>query len=181
MSEFVNYNKRSIDLPPGCKNLFDVLQPIKAGPKPRDRQPRTFEKGTLASIPKHIGDLLKKTDQAVLLIYDARGRVAFYMTPLAGNILASIRFLDDPARETRVRKLFGPYGLDAPTQTETAPQFPEAPVWTRFTIQPFPSSTRRLIEIATAVFRDVCNATDKTPLHFRHYSISNATLAAEPV
>jgi len=172
MSEFVNYNKRSIDLPPGCKNLIDVLQPNKTGAKPqRGVSMGGGETATIASIPKHIGNFLKRSNQAVLVICDTREEVAFYMTPLAGNIFASIRFLDDPPREARVRKLFGPYGLDAPAHTETAPQFSEAPVWTMFRIQPFPSNTRRLIEISTAVFRDVCKATDETPLHFRHYSI----------
>ena len=169
MSDFVNYNKRSINLPPGCKDLIDVLPPNKAGAKRRDRQPPTFETGALTSIPKHIGDFLKRSGQAVLRIYDTREQVGFAVTSLAGSMFASICFLDDPAREARVRELFGPYGLDAPTQTETAPQFPEAPVWTTFRIQPFPSNTRRLIEIATAVFRDVCNGTHETPLHFQYY------------
>ena len=167
MSDFVNYNKRSITLPPGCKDLIDVLPPNKAGAKPRDRQPPTFETETLASIPKHIGNFLKRSSQTALLICDAHEEAGFELMRLAGNIVASIRFLDDPAREARVRKLFAHYGLDAPAQTETTPQFPEAlqfpgaPVWTMFTIQPFPSDTPRLIEIATAVFRDVCDATDE--------------------
>lgn len=161
MSDFVNYNKRSINLPPGCKNLIDVLRPNKAGAKPRDRQPPTFETETLASIPKHIGNFLKRSSQTALLICDTHERVGFDLTRLSGNIIATIRFLDDPAREARVRKLFAHYGLDVPAQTETTPQFPEAPVWTMFTIQPFPSDTPRLIEIATAVFRDLCDATDE--------------------
>ena len=49
MNEFVNYGKRSITLPEGCKDLIDVLRLAKPTSGPGAPEP-----GSLADVEAHI-------------------------------------------------------------------------------------------------------------------------------
>src|SRR4030095_12787454 len=71
MSDFVNYDKRDINLPPGCKNLIDVLQPMVPPPGLKPRRGLTMgggETATISSIPKYINNFLNQSNQDLLLI-----------------------------------------------------------------------------------------------------------------
>ena len=172
MSDFVNYNKRSINLPPGCKDLIDIVRPMKARSKhSRDVAMFSGETGTLSAVSRHTKKFLKGGQG--LLIHTTDEKLGFALTRLMrGTITASVDFPEDAAREAQVKAMFTRYGLDVPRATEMPAQFvPEVAVWTRFPIKPFPSDTPRLVEIATAVFRELCHVTGETPLHFRHFAM----------
>lgn len=177
MSEFVNYNKRSINLPPGCKDLIDVLRPAKASKTPAIPVPGVsmseVETGTLSSIRKHIEKFLQSR-QMLLVIYTADEQVAFDLErfPPSEPISASMDFVESPVRYESIKTLFARFDLELAPSTPNPPTFiPGAPVWVTIAIHPFPSNTPRLVEVATAVFRELCSATDDTPLHFRHYNV----------
>ena len=175
MSEFVNYNKRSVKLPPGCKDLIDVLRPKAARQDLKPCPELTVggdEIAAVSSIPKHINNFLKRSTQSILLIGTPNDHVGFELRRLIpGEICASIHFRDDPTLATRARELLARYELDAPVPTEIPAQFfvPGATTWDIFPIRPFPSSTAPLIEIATAAFRELSNVTEESRLHFQYY------------
>jgi len=131
------------------------------------------ETATVSRIPKYINNFLKRSTQALLLICTPDEHVGFDLRRLIpGEICASVSFIDDPTHAARARELFSRYELNVPAPIETPAQFvPGAPTWEIFPIRPFPSDTVRLIEIATAVFRELCNVTEKTSLHFRYCSV----------
>jgi hypothetical protein len=175
MSDFVNYNKRSIDLPPGCKDLIDVLRPkmSKAAAIPAPGATMSDdETGTILSISEYIETFLKNP-QTLLMIYKPDEKVSFGITRWADDpISACVEFAENPLRDEHVREFFARHGLEAPVRTATPPEFVlQAPGWVTFPIRLFPSDTRRLIEIATAFFCELCDATEETPLHFRYFNL----------
>jgi len=176
MSDFVNYDKRDINLPPGCKNLIDVLQPMVPPPGLKPRRGLTMgggETATISSIPKYINNFLNQSNQDLLLIRTPNEKVGFELRRLVPEkIWASVSFIDGPPHAARARELFARYELDVPPLTETPAQFvPGAPVWEVLSIHPFPPNTACLIEIATAVFRELSNATENTQLDFHYYRV----------
>jgi hypothetical protein len=172
MSEFVNYNKRSINLPPGCKDLIDVLPPKAFAEATRPLGVTMFdvETATISSIQKYIEKFLQSR-QMLLLIYTPDEQVSFGLTRFPDNpITASVDFVENPVRYESLRRLFAGCGLQIPTSTPTPPEFISgAPVWANYEIHPFSSDTARLVEIATAIFRELCGAAD-TPLQFLSFS-----------
>ena len=56
MNEFVNMGKRSIELPAGCKDLIDVLQPAKR--HALAKLTISLAEGGLADLAKHLANLL---------------------------------------------------------------------------------------------------------------------------
>ncbi len=57
MNEFVNMGKRSIELPAGCKDLIDVLQPAKR--LPLGELTVTLAQGGLAELAEHLANKTK--------------------------------------------------------------------------------------------------------------------------
>ena len=164
-----NLKKRSYLLPPGCKDLIDVLQPMKVSQASKSPTVSN-EAGKISDISKHIHRFLKSG--RALLIHASDENFGFALVRFQPKVVsASVDFPEDAAREARVRAWFTRHGLDAPKVTEIPLQFPEAPVCINFPVKPFPSSTRRLIAIATSVFPELCNATHETTLRFCHYSV----------
>jgi hypothetical protein len=88
MADFVNYNKRSVTLPPGCKNLIDVLRsrPDKQFQKFAERLKRarvTHDEsvmGKVSDVPKYVG-----------MVFASRGLVCVLEIGLPGKGLAACR------------------------------------------------------------------------------------------
>jgi hypothetical protein len=81
MSEFVNYRKRGITLPKGCKNLFDVLQShglpklasgVQTGAIPADEEPVVTRgesvTGKLSDIGKYVAMVFESRARSFLLM-----------------------------------------------------------------------------------------------------------------
>ncbi len=58
MNEFVNMGKRSIELPAGCKDLIDVLQPAKR--HALAKLTISLAEGGLADLAKHLANRLEQ-------------------------------------------------------------------------------------------------------------------------
>jgi hypothetical protein len=161
-----NLKKRSYLLPPGCKDLIDVLQPMKA--RRETSGSLSNEAGTISEIPKHIQRFVKS---GRVLLIQTDEEVGFSLMRLLPEVIsASIDFAEDAAREALVTSWCTRSGLDAPKKTERSVQFPEATVWIRFPVKPLPSNTRHLSELVISGFREVWNAGDETTLRFWHYN-----------
>src|SRR5947207_13581446 len=76
MSQFVNYKKRSVALPPGCKDLIDLLRPAGAhkadGTIPRDDRPSVARgesvTGKLSEIGKYVAMVFHASAEVILLL-----------------------------------------------------------------------------------------------------------------
>jgi hypothetical protein len=139
-----NPKKRSYLLPPGCKDLIDVLRPMKSSRRSKSCQgaPISNEAGTISDISKHIQKFQK--GGTVLLICTPDEKVGFALMRLLPDVIsASVDFPEDATREPLARAWFARQGLDAPKVIEIPLQFPEAPVCIRFPVKPLPSNARR--------------------------------------
>jgi hypothetical protein len=71
MSDFVNYTKRSVELPPGCKDLIDVLRvlaPSNLAPSQLPWQPPNAVTKVLISEPILVGQLAPLLGQKPITI-----------------------------------------------------------------------------------------------------------------
>lgn len=88
MSGFVNYNKRDVQLPTGCKDLIDVLNLQGAKPAPEIGFQASVVStpnfsGELSDIPRHVARLLssRKVPNALFLVTENHSGVwVFYST-----------------------------------------------------------------------------------------------------
>lgn len=89
MADFVNYNKRSIDLPPGCKDLIDVLRGRAPGQEEASRTipSRAFTSEQLSSFKierdEKVSGPLSALGERVLSLYQCGegGAVLLIETP----------------------------------------------------------------------------------------------------
>ena len=88
MSDFVNYHNRSISLPPGCKDLMDVLRPHGLGVEWLRQRLGTnlseaftrggMVKGALSNTEKHVQRAVTSAALTFMLdITSADGRLTF--------------------------------------------------------------------------------------------------------
>jgi len=185
MSEFVNYKKRSITLPPGCKNLIDVLQrPRNAKAHDiiaQDELPAVMrgESGTLklSEIGQYVAMPFQTHARAFILMLslpDERLTVDF--TEMDGELMAaSATFEENAHREVLMREFFSDHDLQVPGDDWTPAQFvPGVPVQFIYRILPLPSDTATASKLATELFRHVCGLSDESQLIFRYYEIAKA-------
>src|SRR5690349_4819441 len=98
MSQFVNYNKRSVKLPPGCKELSDLFKPkslrkthgsLLGAQQPLAPHEQTFF-GTLASIEEHIAQVFRSRAQACAMIITPSGKqLTLHIYRVAGVMVAA--------------------------------------------------------------------------------------------
>src|SRR4051812_38710247 len=86
MSDFINYNKRSVTLPEGCKDLIDVLRshplrvlfsnadagPIPPGARATLTRGETFE-GRVSDVDKYVGKVFESRGLSCMLILTPPG------------------------------------------------------------------------------------------------------------
>jgi hypothetical protein len=111
MSDFVDYNKRSVTLPPGCKDLIDVLRPhgldVTRGGK---------VEGRLSDIEKHVHRAITSTARSfTLVITPADGRLTFKLLRVSKEALrASIDVETKTPHEAAVRQFLANHHLQQP-------------------------------------------------------------------
>ena len=115
MNEFVNMGKRSIELPAGCKDLIDVLQPAKR--HALDNLTISLAEGGLADLAKHLANLLeqgKKTKNLGITWHELN----YLHLVNEGLFLTALLVVhDNTHREQAVRAVFAVAGL-APIRDE---------------------------------------------------------------
>jgi hypothetical protein len=185
MSQFVNYKKRSVTLPPGCKNLIDLLRPrglskLHGTISPEERPTVTRGEtvaGKLSEIQKYVGMMFESHAQAfTVMVSLSDERLTVDFARMTGEMmLASVVFEEDAERERLMRDFFARHGLQAPRDRGRPEQFhPDLPVQLIYRISPLPSDARLLSMLTTDLFHDVCGLSDDSELMFRYYEIANA-------
>ncbi len=109
MNKFVNFGKRSIDLPVGCKDLADVLLRAKERPAP---SLTTCSVEGLAGLTRHLNNLTEtgaKTENLAISWHDDPNHV--HLTNEQGIINAIIVIHDNTQLEQAVREVFEEAGL----------------------------------------------------------------------
>jgi hypothetical protein len=192
MSKFVNYKKRSVTLPTGCKNLIDVLQPHglpklvskthTGGPAiPSDARP-TVTRG------ESFFGVLSEINKYVTMVFDSRARSFILMvTPSDeqftvdvdrmqdGTMAASVVVQTGTEQERAVRSFFTHRGLPVPEDSEMPPMFvPGVPVQITYYISPVPSEASVLSQFVLDLLRVALGLTDESQLCFRYYEIRDA-------
>ncbi len=115
MSKFVNYSKRGVTLPAGCKNLADMMNPRPplCPPVPRFTplagEPRTIHRasGTLSVVLQRVEQLFASRTARVTLAVGTLGQQAsFGLCGVASDqVLATVWVSDDLEHARRIQDL----------------------------------------------------------------------------
>src|SRR5512146_2062254 len=106
MNEFVNFGKRSVDLPAGCKDLIDVLRSAKRHPIQT-----TCSVQGLANVARHLPSLLESTAKSKNLVITWHEMNYVHLVNEEGALSALTVIHENTHRERAVRDVFGAAGL----------------------------------------------------------------------
>lgn len=121
MADFVNYNKRSIDLPPGCKDMIDVLRVQEEARDETQAKPSTSFKakrreqasGPLSAIEEYVQKLYKCGDEnAVLWIETPDSRLSAGFLKREKSIIAWVNFQKESKDKQIVRDFLSNRGMN---------------------------------------------------------------------
>ncbi|HEU0011673.1 MAG TPA: hypothetical protein VFT34_17790 [Verrucomicrobiae bacterium] len=183
MSQFVNYTKRSFKLPPGCKDLIDILEPSRRRTKadlpsgcveiPQIKQDH-FHTSGLAQIGRYVSMLLDSSaevfmlmvtyrdDQNPMLLYRSKSECTVAIALLATN----------RDREQAIRAFFDERGIQ-PLQDYP---FSDAgtPDAARDLIYRLPFDASHTTSLTTDLLRVVYGLSDVAGLDFTYYEMGRA-------
>lgn len=175
MSPFVNYRKRSVNLPPGCKDLIDVLQPGRT----TSRQLNTPEQPVVTH-GRHVTDSLSEIHHYVALVVGATSDFFTLMISTVDEGLtllvyrqagARLRVLmlisDGLEQEQRIREFFRCSRL-TPLQEYSFAGFSPGEA-ARSVVYPLPSPAPEASRLTMELLRTACGLTDQSLLRFRTY------------
>jgi hypothetical protein len=108
MSDFVNFGKRSVELPAGCKDLIDVLQKAKRHPVAK-LTARSAE--GLADVAKHLASLLEPGAKSKNLVITWTEMNFVHLMNEEGALSAVTVVHEITHREQAVRGVFASAGL----------------------------------------------------------------------
>jgi hypothetical protein len=188
VSEFVNYNKRGITLPAGCKDLAEVLRRkalrkthwvVPAGKliaQVTTKSEKNFS-GTLGAIRLHVAKVYLSRAQLVgLSISPPDDSYSVEVFRMDGQELAAcMTFGNDRERERTVRAFCAAHSLHVPRETSLPDtSSPDPPFEFSYLISPMPSEHQMLSKIATDFFLEICQVNEKSLLKFCYFEITIA-------
>jgi hypothetical protein len=192
MSKFVNYKKRSVALPPGCKDLIDVLQShknsklltgIDTSAVPPDQQIAVTRDesaaGRLADIEKYLSMVFDSRAWAFMLTISLSGEqftLEVDRAPdVASVVMASVVVQSNSDQEKAVRSFFARRGLHLPDDWGVPPQFvPDVPWQITYEIAPCPSHAAQLSKLLVDLSREALGLNDESQLCFQLHEITKA-------
>ncbi len=163
MSDFINYNKRSVTLPFGCKDLAELLA-RKSQPGDTNRK---CEK--LSAVGEYISRAWESSAEGVVLCIAPGRRVdpgqdaelCFTLRRLPGTgLTANVQVRMGSENETALRLFLERHSYSQPDTSSPVHFNPNLPIEVIWNISPFPSQAKELTALATTVFRQVCRLTD---------------------
>ena len=190
MAKFVNYKKRGIALPKGCKDLIDLLEPGKreklkelVGPTPVMRETRN---DSFTSNLSDIANPIRAVIESHACIAGLRLATMGVTAPdqnLALDIgrmpsetpTASLTFTESLASKKRMKEIFQNLGLRLPVASDPAAMFlKDQRIELIYEIQPLPGEARALSDLATEIFVGFCRLVPSSQLrgHFCEYTIT---------
>ena len=181
MSKFVNYKKRSFTLPPGCKNLSDVLAPsrqqtkgtiVSCGfPRVEIKEDRVPSAG-LAQVERYVSIVIASRAELFTLSVAAHGfqfPVTLYRSRIE-QMFAIVLVLKEAHQERAVRTYFEQQGLDA-IYDQSDVDTPDA---TRCLAFPLPVDVARATSVTIELLRRVYGLSEEAGLDFRYYEMEKA-------
>lgn len=117
MSQFVNFNKRAFTLPPGCKDLIDLLAPPRKRVRPKGGsqslpppkvQNERFPSAGLGQLDRFVGMLLNSPAEGFVISISAKGLrfpVSLYRSN-AERVTAILLVTSDVPESEAVRDFF---------------------------------------------------------------------------
>jgi hypothetical protein len=176
--------KRDYLLPPGCKDLIDVLQ--LRGRGDRDfvgaHSKFTFshggeERGGFPDIEKYVALVYESTAFQFTLAMTPPGQsFTFRVSRFSGEeMLACVSVEMNSEQEAAARSFFMRHNLPTPENTEMPASFiPDLPVHIEFAISPAPPEATHLARLAADLFQEVCGLGDEASLSFRYQEVKKA-------
>ncbi len=183
MAQFVNYKKRGFTLPPGCKDLIDVLEPSRrhsgvpmatGGFPPLKIKEVRFARAGLAQIGRYVSMLLQWRGEMFILSITAQSfefpvtlrRSRSEQTP------AIVLVTKQPHQEQAIRAFFEQQGVEL--LWDYPPSDLGAADSARSLVYSLPPEAARAISLTTELLRRVCGLSDASAIHFRYCEIETA-------
>lgn len=179
MSEFVDYTKRGVTLPNGCKDLADVLalgQPQASAPKapgPLEELPKVTHgqrsTGGVAQVERHLSRLFEsRSELSTLMISSAAEELTlmFYLRG-TGRVFVLILIASEARLERAVRRFFEKRGVP-PVQCYPIPKQQGGGLGWGL-VFPMPSLTAEAALVTSELFRNAGVAGEGADFHFRYY------------
>lgn len=178
MSKFVNYQKRSISLPRGCKNLIDVLRP-RADKMLEQAQPGRGRgesvMGTVSAISKYVGMAFSSRGLAFTLLMGIPDEDFVVVLLRMEKKMIWMQVETSSHRDRAVRDFIERRGLNMPAEPPTpAHGHPEVPGQLGYDISPLPADAPAVATLAADLFRDACGLNDDSPLLINYTEFSDA-------
>lgn len=175
MSKFVNLNKRSVSLPPGCKDLVDVLQPKRecsesfavdfAGKPPKSIVQVTAR---LTSLEEQISGLFSTSATLETLTIVTSGAIDFVsLARLPDHAVIACSRVSESGNEPAIKSIFESHGAAPYPSPKYAEVGLESGSILSYTTPHMVRETATLIE---ALLRAVNDTTDETDLLFIRFT-----------
>jgi hypothetical protein len=178
MDEFVNYKKRDISLPHGCKDLHDVLK-IHQAPVVTQRTIVKRDEsvtGALSEIGKFVAMVLEsRADSIILGVNPPEDRLSVFIGHVEGDpvqLTVHVHFQKNSALETKLLEFIAQRGLKALGNSGMPPS--GLPAYFVFEFSPLPSDEPSISELITDFFERVCGARSDTELSFHCVEVVHA-------
>ena len=177
MSEFVNYSKREVTLPPGCKNLIDVLSNAvpanlavpATGTKKQVARNKSFT-APLSDIGKYVAMAFESHGLMFRMILTSPdSRLTVFLTRSQGEVRALAKVQKNSTDEKVIAEFFAYHGLAMPADFEELDLIcPGLPRSFRYKISPLSSDPFVVSQLVKDLFRYVCDLSGNTELKI-HY------------
>lgn len=176
MAQFVNYKKRGCTLPPGCKDLIDVLKLsrrrtkghiLTGGFQPLKIREQEFPTAGLAQIGRYVSMLLKFRGELFTLsirALDFEFPVTLYRYR-SEQTVSIVLVTKSARRQQAIRAFFGQQGLQVVLALRDTP---DAACGLTY---PLPVDLARVTSLATELLRSVYGLSDEAGLSFCCYEM----------
>jgi hypothetical protein len=173
--------KRDYLLPPGCKDLIDVL---KLGESRDSRSPGAANSsnlevkneeasGGLDEIAKYVRMVFESTALSASLSIEPPGpELTISLHRIPGGIISATAWVqEDTPQEMALREFLATHKLPVPARTPPWKQFlfPGLPIYPSYDLMPAPVDAACLAQRVVSLLRHVCDLAEDSGLLF-HYS-----------
>lgn len=178
MPKFVNYKKRSVALPPGCKDLLDVLEPSRRSkPEPGGWQTTFVETDRLQTEGlAHIGEYISKLLQCGADFFTVMIYHPDYLVPVvllrnrSDNVFAVALYDNEPQAQRAIKAFFLQQGIE-PLRDCSVP----AAGGISSLIYLLPLDHPKATALVTGLLRTAYGLSDEAGLDFRYYAVGKGS------
>lgn len=170
MAEFVNYKKRDFALPPGCKDLIDVLKPSgqQADGYPKFTQER-FPTSGLAQIGRYVSMLIRaRREFSMIDVTSYEFQLSVRLYRFRTEPFGAITLVNENAhREQAIRAFFEQRGIEP--DSENTVSCSRASGGISILSYPLPPDASAIISLTTELLRSIYSVSDGAGLDFYCY------------